>query len=459
MCARSSFRERSHPWGPGLAPCALSGPASGARGQLSPGSGGDRGCNSMTLEAIRYSRGSLQILDQLLLPQQSRYEAVGSVRQAWEAIRAMKVRGAPAIALVGCLSLAVELQAGAGGPGLAALVAFVCDALSFLVTARPTAVNMARAARDLADLAAQEAEREGATEEAVRERAPCRPQSDPLDRGHAGKRPPGQSEHRGPGSPPPPRAGSTPGRQGDRADPLQHWCTGHCWLWHSPRENSHCKGPGVGLHASENHAANQWAALPICPFASHPPGGLGPTGVIRSLHSLGRLEYAFCTETRPYNQGARLTAFEFVYEQIPATLIADSMAAAAMAHYGVSAVVVGADRVVANGDTANKVGTYQLAIAAKHHGIPFYVAAPSSSCDLHLKTGREIIIEERPGQELTHVNGVRIAAPGIGVWNPAFDVTPHDLITGGIITELGVFAPEELRAALGATVALDGPQK
>lgn len=107
------------------------------------------------------------------------------------------------------------------------------------------------------------------------------------------------------------------------------------------RENSHCKGPGVGLHGLENHAANQWAALPICPFASHPPGGLGPTGVIRSLHSLGRLECAFCTETRPYNQGARLTAFEFVYEQIPATLIADSMAAAAMAHYGVSGQQVG----------------------------------------------------------------------------------------------------------------------
>lgn len=124
----------------------------------------------MSLEAIRYSRGSLEILDQLLLPQDSHYEAVGSVRQAWEAIRAMKVRGAPAIALVGCLSLAVELQAGAGGPGLAALVAFVRDALSFLVTARPTAVNMARAARHLAETAALEAEREGATEEAVRER-------------------------------------------------------------------------------------------------------------------------------------------------------------------------------------------------------------------------------------------------------------------------------------------------
>ena len=160
--------------------------------------------------------------------------------------------------------------------------------------------------------------------------------------------------------------------------------------------------------------------------------------MIRALHTLGRLDHAFCTETRPYNQGARLTAFELVYEQIPATLIADSTAAAAMAHRGVSgqrarcrraglpgvrgqvrtpascspAVIVGADRVVANGDTANKVGTYQLAIAAKHHGIPFYVAAPSSSCDLHLETGRDIVIEERPGRELTDVNGVRIAAPG-----------------------------------------------
>uniref|UniRef100_A0A2K5CAC4 Methylthioribose-1-phosphate isomerase 1 n=1 Tax=Aotus nancymaae TaxID=37293 RepID=A0A2K5CAC4_AOTNA len=309
----------------------------------------------MTLEAIRYSRGSLQILDQLLLPQQSRYEAVGSVHQAWEAIRAMKVRGAPAIALVGCLSLAVELQTGAGGPGLPALVAFVRDKLSFLVTARPTAVNMACAARDLADAAAREAQREGATEEAVRE------------------------------------------RYGD-LELCEHW---------------------------EERGRQRELTL------------RGPRG----------------GTTRPYNQGARLTAFELVYEQIPATLIADSMVAAAMAHRGVSAVVVGADRVVANGDTANKVGTYQLAIVAKHHGIPFYVAAPSSSCDLRLETGKEIIIEERPSQELTDVNGVRIAAPGIGVWNPAFDVTPHNLITGGIITELGVFAPEELRAALTTTIS------
>ncbi|XP_006874338.1 PREDICTED: methylthioribose-1-phosphate isomerase [Chrysochloris asiatica] len=358
----------------------------------------------MTLEAIRYSRGSLQILDQLLLPQQSRYEAVSSVRQAWEAIRAMKVRGAPAIALVGCLSLAVELQAGSGGPGLAALVAFVRDSLSFLVTARPTAVNMARAARDLADAAALQAEQEGATEELVRERMICYAE-DMLEKDLRDNRSIGDlgAQHLLQRAAP----------EGGKVTVLTHCNTGALAT----------AGYGTAL------------------------------GVIRSLHHLGRLERAFCTETRPYNQGARLTAFELVYEQIPATLITDSMAAAAMAHRGVSAVVVGADRVVANGDTANKVGTYQLAIAARYHGIPFYVAAPSSSCDFRLKTGQEIVIEERPGQELTDINGVRIAAPGIGVWNPAFDVTPHELITGGIITELGVFAPKELQAALCTTIS------
>nr|XP_026255477.1 methylthioribose-1-phosphate isomerase [Urocitellus parryii] len=358
----------------------------------------------MPLEAIRYSRGSLQILDQLLLPQQSRYEAVGSVTQAWEAIRAMKVRGAPAIALVGCLSLAVELQTGAGGPGLAPLVDFVRDRLSFLVTARPTAVNMARAAHDLADAATQEAEQEGATEEAVRERV-IRCAEDMLEKDLRDNRSIGD----------------------------------------------------LGAHHILERAApggGKVTVLTHCNTGALATAGYGTAlGVIRSLYNLGRLERTFCTETRPYNQGARLTAFELVYEHIPATLITDSMAAAAMAHRGVSAVVVGADRVVANGDTANKVGTYQLAIAAKHHGIPFYVAAPSSSCDLHLQTGQEIVIEERPGQELTDVNGVRIAAPGIEVWNPAFDVTPHDLITGGIVTELGVFAPAELRTALSTSVS------
>uniref|UniRef100_A0A2K5ER50 Methylthioribose-1-phosphate isomerase n=1 Tax=Aotus nancymaae TaxID=37293 RepID=A0A2K5ER50_AOTNA len=351
----------------------------------------------MTLEAIRYSRGSLQILDQLLLPQQSRYEVVGSVCQAWE------VGGAPAIALVGCLSLTVELQMGAGGPGLAALVAFVRDKLSFLVTAWPTAVNMACATRDLADAAAQEAEQEDATEEAVQERV-IHCAEDMLEKD------------------------------------LRDNCIGHLRAHHLLDRVA----PNGGKVTMLTH----------CNTSALATAGYGTAlSVIRSLHSLGRLEHAFCTKTRPCNQGARLMAFELVYEQIPATLIADSMVAAAMAHRGVSAMIVGADRMVANGDTANKVGTYQLAIVAKHHGIPFYVAALSSSCDLRLETGKEIIIEERPSQELTDVNGVWTAAPGIGVWNPAFSVTPYDLITGSSITELGVFAPEELRAALTTTIS------
>ena len=127
---------------------------------------------------------------------------------------------------------------------------------------------------------------------------------------------------------------------------------------------------------------------------------------------------------------------------MPATLVTDSMAAALMRLKGIDAVVVGADRVVANGDTANKIGTYQLAIVARHHNVPFYVAAPITSVDLSRASGDDITIEERPADELTSINGARIAAPGIGVWNPAFDVTPAALITG-IITERGVITDRD----------------
>ena len=180
-------------------------------------------------------------------------------------------------------------------------------------------------------------------------------------------------------------------------------------------------------------------------------------GVIRSLHSSGSLKHAFCSETRPYNQGSRLTAFELVHDQIPATLVTDSMAAALLRLRGgsenIAGIVVGADRVAANGDTANKICTYSLAILAKHHGVKFLVAAPRTTIDLKTKSGADIVIEERPGKEVTLVKGPRhdgvnldlavvetvsIAANGINVWNPAFDVTPVELIDG-IITEVGVF--------------------
>uniref|UniRef100_A0ABM5G323 Methylthioribose-1-phosphate isomerase isoform X2 n=1 Tax=Pogona vitticeps TaxID=103695 RepID=A0ABM5G323_9SAUR len=300
--------------------------------------------SAMSLEAIRYRRGSLQILNQLLLPQQSLYEEIGNVRQGWEAIRAMKVRGAPAIAIVGCLSLAVELHdKRSAEESVGNLERFVLDSLNYLVSARPTAVNMARAAQELGCFVQQEAKREGATAKSL-------------------------------------------------CESVINWA--EAMLDKDLKDNRN-----IGDHGA-HHLLQQ----------------VGQDKVIVLTHC---------------NTGSLATA-----------------------GYGTAlAIFVGADRVVANGDTANKVGTYQLAIAAKHHGIPFYVAAPSTSCDLSLEHGGQIIIEERPSQELTDISGVRVAAPGIGVWNPAFDVTPHNLITGGIVTEVGVFAPSELQAALTRTVS------
>ena len=178
--------------------------------------------------------------------------------------------------------------------------------------------------------------------------------------------------------------------------------------------------------------------LTICNTGSLATAGYGTAlGVVRSLHSMNALEHVYACETRPYNQGARLTAFEIVEDQLPGTLITDSMASALMARRGVDCVITGADRVTANGDTANKIGTYQLAIAAKHHNVPFFAAVPTTTLDLTMSSGAEILIEDRPADELTTIFGQRIAPNGIDVWNPSFDVTPCSLIEG-IITEVGV---------------------
>lgn len=178
--------------------------------------------------------------------------------------------------------------------------------------------------------------------------------------------------------------------------------------------------------------------LTHCNTGTLASGGYGTAlGVIRSLQHLGNLDHVFFTETRPYNQGARLTAYELLHDHIPCTLIGDSMAAMLMERKDITAVVVGADRVAANGDTANKIGTYMLAIVAKHHHVPFYVAAPSTSIDLSRASGAAIPIEERHASELLSTNGVCHTPAGLHAWNPAFDVTPAALISG-IITEKGV---------------------
>ena len=164
----------------------------------------------------------------------------------------------------------------------------------------------------------------------------------------------------------------------------------------------------------------------------------------------GRRFQVYADETRPLLQGARLTAWELHQADIPVTLICDSMAAQVMKEGRVQLVVVGADRIAANGDTANKIGTYGVALLARAHGIPFYVAAPSSTFDLNLPNGDGIPIEQRDPREITHGFGRQTAPDGIAVYNPAFDVTPHSFITG-IITEKGLIRPVN-EAAIRATL-------
>ncbi|MBI3091154.1 MAG: S-methyl-5-thioribose-1-phosphate isomerase [Candidatus Tectomicrobia bacterium] len=171
-------------------------------------------------------------------------------------------------------------------------------------------------------------------------------------------------------------------------------------------------------------------------------------GVIRSAVAAGKQITVFVDETRPYLQGARLTAWELHKDHIPVTVIADNMAGYVMQQGRISAVIVGADRIAANGDVANKIGTYSLALLARAHGLPFYVAAPSSTVDLDTPNGEAIPIEERPPHELSHLAGQRLAPEGITIVNPAFDVTPAAYVTA-IITEAGVLRPPYEEALRG----------
>jgi methylthioribose-1-phosphate isomerase len=171
-------------------------------------------------------------------------------------------------------------------------------------------------------------------------------------------------------------------------------------------------------------------------------------GVIRSAWSAGRLERVYADETRPRLQGAKLTAWECVQEGIPVTLISDNMAAHCMQQKRIDAVVVGADRIAANGDAANKIGTYGLAVIAKMHNVPFFVAAPLSTIDFSLRDGTLIPIEERDPQEIYQVGETRLCPEGVDFYNPAFDVTPAELITA-IITEKGAVPPDQLGTIRG----------
>jgi methylthioribose-1-phosphate isomerase len=184
--------------------------------------------------------------------------------------------------------------------------------------------------------------------------------------------------------------------------------------------------------------------LTHCNAGSLATGGYGTAlGVIRAAHEAGKKIEVFADETRPWLQGLRLTAFELMEEGIPVTVIADSAAGSLMRQGKVDLVITGADRIAANGDVANKIGTYQVAVLARENKVPFYVAAPLSTIDRRIRSGNMIPVEERDSSEISHFRKIRVGPPGVKVYNPAFDVTPAKYVTG-IITEHGILkAPYE----------------
>ncbi|HTU26424.1 MAG TPA: S-methyl-5-thioribose-1-phosphate isomerase [Pirellulales bacterium] len=345
--------------------------------------------------------GHLLLLDQTLLPIETREIACRDVATVWEAIRALRVRGAPAIGLAAAYGLCLAAQQ-ARDKSPVELVAAVGQAARYLATSRPTAVNLfwalermerhlAQAARDAATMPSP------AGTQALRVAMLAEAQA-MYEEDRRGCRRIGQ--------------------------------IGAEFLRGVEGVLTHCNAGGLV-------AAEYGTALALI-FAAHEKG--------QRLH-------VFVDETRPLWQGARLTAWELRKRGIEATLICDSMAAHVMHSGRVQAVVVGADRIAANGDAANKIGTYGVAVLARAHGIPLYVAAPASTFDLTLATGAKIPIEERDPREITHPLGKQIAPEGIGVYNPAFDVTPAQLITA-IITERGAIQPvdrETVAAVLNST--------
>ncbi|KAH9948540.1 Methylthioribose-1-phosphate isomerase [Amylocystis lapponica] len=371
------------------------------------------------LTSIRTTNGKLEIVNQLLLPHTTEFIVIDTIEQAHDAIKSMKIRGAPAIASLAALSIALHLSRALQAspvPGfLASAEAFrehVEAQLSFLYTARPTAVNLGAATRRLsnvlhASLGAGKGPREAAEDLVI--------EAKEIDAEDVG-----------------------------RNKQMAKW--GGEWLVQQARNKGE---PGTELNV-----------MTVCNTGSLATSGYGTAlGLITYLHETGRLKRAYYTQSTPYHQGSRLTALELQTLKIPATMLCDSMVGSLFQHHNVHAVVVGADRIAQNGDTANKVGTYNAAVLAARHGIPFIVVAPVSTVDLEIPDGSAIPIEHRPPLEACLVRGalyppavnsqglteqatVMVTPTGLeGVYNPSFDVTPADLISA-IVTEKGVAVKE-----------------
>lgn len=329
-----------------------------------------------------YRRGdAVYVLDQLALPEKAVYRRLATPEAVADAIRRMVLRGAPLIGCAAAYGFALAAR-GARRASPAALKR-LGSAARRLLASRPTAVNLAYGVRRMERKARELAARNGNGPDFYRA---LMAEADAVLREDLA-------------------ANRSMARRGARL-----------------------------LKAGSR-------VVTICNTGALATSGVGTAlGVIRQAWRDGRLSHVYACETRPYLQGARLTMWELLKEGIPATLITDNMAAHIMKTERVDAVLAGADRVAANGDAANKIGTYGLAILARHHRIPFYIVAPATTVDLSLPDGRRIPIEERSSREVTEVAGRPIAPKGTRARHPAFDVTPARLITA-LVTDKGVARP------------------
>lgn len=327
-------------------------------------------------EVIGFTGTAVRLLDQRELPRREITVDYFSGAELAVAIREMVVRGAPAIGISAAYGVALDAARAAREP-----IGFddaVARSIEVLAASRPTAVNLFWALRRMQGVF----------------------------------------------------AGSASVSPAERAALLL-----------AEARSIHAEDAAVCARIGEHGARalpGSRSLLTHCNTGALATGGIGTAlGIARVLHGEGRLAALWVDETRPFLQGARLTAWEAMKEGMPATLIADVAAGLLMRRGEVDAVIVGADRVARNGDAANKIGTYSLAVLARHHGIPFFVAAPLSTVDLETPTGDGIVIEERSPKEVTELWGQVVAPQGMRAYNPAFDVTPGELISG-IVTEVGV---------------------
>ncbi|RKP54163.1 S-methyl-5-thioribose-1-phosphate isomerase [Cohnella endophytica] len=333
---------------------------------------------SEVLQSLRWENDALSLLDQRLLPEETIYLRLSTPREVWEAIRELKVRGAPAIGIAAAYGVVLGAREHSGTQD--SWLPEVIRHAEYLATSRPTAVNLFWALDRMKAKAKTLSDTGTPTSEAVQAL---------LDEARLI-----QAEDE-----------STNRLIGEHALALFE------------------DGMGVLTHCNAGGLATAKYGTALAPFY---------LALEQGIHLK-----VFADETRPVLQGARLTAFELQQAGVDVTLICDNMAGHVMSKGWIQAVIVGTDRVAANGDVANKIGTYSVAVLAKAHNIPFYVACPLSTIDLSTPTGADIPIEERHSDEVTFGFGKRTAPQGVAVYNPAFDITPNELVTA-IITEKGI---------------------